>query len=132
MSKKPNASHSATKPLDSKSTRRRDRRAHLRSIQTPAGMRAAALTTSKRRGTGTDHEHVIGGFRLSGQHVVLAAVECGPALDIHENTLTTIATRFARWRTKQAAWSWLQLRPQHTDLRVIHLGRLDVLAPDPR
>lgn len=97
----------------------------------PRDFPKAAAVQAKRRG-GADHEYVVGGFRLDGERVVLACVYCGPAWNIEER-LTVEAARFARWRTKQAAWSWLQLRPWMDGVRVIHLGRLDVLdlPPDP-
>jgi hypothetical protein len=82
-----------------------------------------------RRGTHADHQFVIGCFTLFEGRVTLFAVYGGAAFDVREET-TSNPIRFARWRTKQAAWKWLQDRPCLADLRVIHLGRLDVL-PDP-
>lgn len=92
-----------------------------------ADLPKAATVQQLRRG-GADHEFVVGCFRLVAGRVTLACVYSGPAFNIEER-LTDDARRFARWRTKQAAWQWLQLRPG-LDCRVIHLGRLDVLATD--
>jgi hypothetical protein len=86
---------------------------------------ALAAVQAERRG-GNEHECVVGSFRLVEGRVSLACVYCGAAWNLEER-LTFEARDFARWRTKQAAWQWLRLRPW-LDARVIHLGRLDVLA----
>jgi hypothetical protein len=92
----------------------------------PADMHAAAQVQAARRG-GADHEYVVGCFRLVDGVVVLAAVARGAAWSIPDPPCLTVnAAAFARWRTKQAAWQWLPLRPG-LDAHVIHLGRLDVL-----
>ena len=106
-----------------------NRRERLKFISVPAGMAVAAAVQKRRRG-GLDHEFIVGGFVLFDGGVILRAVRMGPAYEI-DGSLTTEARRFARWRTKQAAWQWLQLRPDLARrLRVIHLGRLDVLNPE--
>jgi hypothetical protein len=93
-------------------------------------MAKGAALAAERRG-GADHEWVCGGFRLDFLgRVVLWACECGPAFNRLE-TLTDASSRFSRWRTKQAASQWLLARQSYgslLDCRVIHLGRLDVLA----
>lgn len=90
-------------------------------------MKKAAAETAKRRGERLEHQYLIGRFELHGTRVLLACIKADAAYHIHENELTNDATFFARWRTKQAAWQWKQLRPQHNELHLIHLGYLDVV-----
>jgi hypothetical protein len=97
-----------------------------RDYRDPKVMADGAAIAAARRG-GNDHEFIVGGFRLLYGQVVLSAIEMGPAFNVMDQ-LTVNAKRFARWRTKQAAWRWLQCRPDRAkQLRVIHLGRLDVM-----
>lgn len=90
-------------------------------------MRAAALTQRQRRGDDTTHVYVVGGMRLIGNAITLAAVEQGPALNIiRPIQLTPDARRMYRWRTKQAASQFID---RHTlaDLHVFNLAWLDIL-----
>lgn len=110
-----------------------NRTAHLRKLATPAGMKAAALTQSKRRGDYKTHPYVVGGLRLINNCIVLVAVEKGAAWNIiRPIRLTANATLQYRWRTKQAAAQFID-RHQLPDLHVWHTGWLDILPwSDPR
>lgn len=110
-------------------TKKKHRRSHLESIQHPAGMKAAAKASAKRRGSPKTHVYVVGNHELHAGEVKLVCVETNAPSTILENQCTTKAHNFARWRTKQAANQWLRRRPGLVNMHVYNLTCLDVLDP---
>ena len=103
-----------------------NRRARLRALATPEGMRVAAAVQAQRRG-GLDHRFVVGQFFLVGGRVVLHAVRMGAAFDIPRPLqFTDDAAFFYRWRTRQAAHQFA-VRWSIAEFHVVDLAFLDVL-----
>lgn len=77
------------------------------------------------RATLAEARHVVGRFVLAGNVVLLEAVEMSPAYYIDPRApLTREYSKFARWRTRQAAWQWLQRNGDVGCLQVVNLEQL--------